>query len=72
MPLQADFRNFYAVRDGGAGPMQETPVTTPTVATNNGTEQMAAFWVLLALGILIALRAGFRGVSVGGVGVSVR
>ncbi len=72
MQMQPDFRNAYAVRDGGAGPMQDTPVTAPTVATSNGTEQMVAFWVLLALGILIALRAGFRGVSVGGVGVSVR
>ncbi len=71
--MQPDFRNAYAVRDGGAGPMQDTPVTAPTVDTGgNGTEQMVAVWVLFALAILIALRAGFRGVSVGGVGVSVR
>ncbi len=72
MRIQPDFRNAFAVRDGGAGPVQDTPVTAPTVDLPDGTEQMVAVWVLFALAVLIALRAGFRGVNVGGnVGVRV-
>lgn len=51
----------------------ETVLVNP-VGTRSGlsTEHAAAVVVLTALAFLIAIRRGFSGVSVGGVGVSVR
>lgn len=53
--------------------MYEAPDTDNPVKMGPwSTEHMAAVLVFGSLGLLILISRGFRGVSVGGVGVSVR
>lgn len=50
----------------------DAPVNPVSGISGLSTEHATGAVVLLALGFLILVRKGFRGVNVGGVGVSVR